>query len=272
MKNKFREFYESVGTYYPEDTIVYSTLSGLIRKRWIGKKMLSMPRGNMLDCGCNVGTLSRDWRMGDVYGVDIAYSVLERGRTNSPRTTFIQADVCDLSMFKDGSFDNAIACEVIEHIERPNKFLTHLHRAMRRGGRLLVTSPNYTRGRPGSIGLGVLRGFGVSSGTEGDTYLHTAYRPHELAAMASQAGFSILEQGSFEVELRGWLKPLAVAEQLLAGAVVRIAPASRMNILVQRFFDRAEIVLFQTLDIVGLSSVLRKLFKEGRRSYIVAQR
>lgn len=272
MRDKFREFYESVGTYYPEDVVVYSTLSGLIRQRWINGKLRSMPPGNLLDCGCNVGTLSRDWRRGNVYGVDIAYSVLARGRTNAPRTTFIQADVCDLSMFKDSSFDSAIACEVIEHVERPDTFLDHLYRTMRKGGRLLVTSPNYTHRRPLSIGLGVLRGFGVSSGVDGDTYLHTAYKPHELTAMASQAGFTVVEQGTFEVELRGWLKPLAVAEQLLAGALMRVAPTSRMNILVQRFFDRSEILLFQILDIFGLSSVLRMFFKEGRRSYIVAQR
>ncbi|MGD9379144.1 MAG: class I SAM-dependent methyltransferase, partial [candidate division WOR-3 bacterium] len=130
MRDRFREFYESIGEKYPEDQTVYHTLSGQIRRKWIVQKLKTLPAGNLLDCGCNTGTLSKNWSRGDVFGVDLSYAVLRRGKDNAPRTAFIQADLRNLSMFKSGSFQNAIACEVVEHLDRPHEFFKHLHCAM----------------------------------------------------------------------------------------------------------------------------------------------
>ncbi|MBE0431964.1 methyltransferase domain-containing protein [candidate division WOR-3 bacterium] len=272
MTDRFREFYESVGARYPEDASVYRTLSGQIRKKWITRKLRELPAGTLLDCGCNMGTLSKDWHRGAVFGIDIAYAPLHRGRRRAPRTTFIQADLRDLSMLRNGCIDNAIACEVIEHLDRPGLFLGHLYRILTRGGNVLVTSPNFVHSRPREVGLGVLRSFGIDKGTADDRYLHTAYKPQELAAMAQEAGFTVLEQGSFEFELRGWLKPVTEIERIMNALIMDHAPASRLNRLREQGFRRLEIGLFCVLDIFNFGRLLSGIFKEGRRSYIVARK
>jgi len=272
MNDRFREFYESVGDKYPEDSIVYQTLSGRVRKNWITQKLRDLPAGSLMDCGCNIGTLSRDWHRGRVYGVDIAYSVLAKGRKHAPRTNFVQADIRDLGMFKNDSIVNTMACEVVEHLDKPEIFLAQVYRVMKKGGHILVTSPNFTHSRPRVVSLGILRSFGVTRGTQGNQYLHTAYKPFELASMAEKTGFTVLDQGSFEFELRGWLKPMTIMQRLLSAIIMRLSPVSRMNCMIERSVSHLEINLFHMLDVFGLSRLLKKLFKEGRRSYIVARK
>ena len=272
MRDRFREFYESIGEKYPEDQIVYHTLSGQIRGKWITEKLATFPVGNLLDCGCNTGTLSKNWSRGDVFGVDLSYAVLRRGKDNAPRTVFIQADLRDLSMFKPGSFQNAMACEVVEHLDRPDKFFEHLYRSMQEGGHILVTTPNYSYRKPEKIELGVLRSYGVTTGTSGDSYLHTAYRPEELCTLAQETGFSILESGSFEHELRGWLKPITLLEATFNALSRRYFPVSKFVQLYERFMNTIKLNLFTILDTFSFSVVLKRLFKQGRRSYIVARK
>jgi ubiquinone/menaquinone biosynthesis C-methylase UbiE len=272
MDDRFRAFYESVGEKYPEDSIVYETLSGHLRKKWITKKLQQFPDGNLLDCGCNVGTLSKSWQKGVVYGVDIAYAVLKKGRTRSPQINFVQADLRDMKMFKAGSVDNAMACEVIEHLDTVERFLENLYHIMKKGGSVLITSPNFTSSRPVRIPLGILRSFDINKGTEGEEYIHTAYKPAELAALAQRAGYTVIEQGSFENELRGWLKPTTLFRRFFGKIIIHFEPASRMLQLVERSFNRIEINAFYILDIFNFGLLLRKIFNEGRRSYIVAKK
>lgn len=270
MRDRFRAFYESLGERYPEDYLVYRTLSGLIRKKWILKKLQTLPKGNLLDCGCNIGTLSKNWRRGDIFGVDLSYSVLKRGKDNAPRTVFIQADLRDLSMFKPESFHNAMACEVVEHLDQPGAFFEHLYHAIRKGGHVLITTPNFSHRRPDYVGLGILRSFGVTTGTSDENYLHTAYHPDELAKMAQAAGFTVIERGSFEHELRGWLKPLTVIQETFNTLSRKFFPSSRLIQLFQGSIKRIEINAFAVMDTLSLPQVLKRIFRQGRRSYIVA--
>jgi hypothetical protein len=90
--------------------------------------------------------------------------------------------------------------------------------------------------------------------------------------MASQVGFKITEKGHFEFELRGWLKPLTIVEQVFGLASGRFFPGSRLNYMVARFIERLKINLFFILETFGFSKLLKKFFKEGRRSYIMAKK
>lgn len=47
------------------------------------------------------------------------------------------------------SFDTVISCETVEHVPNPKKAITELARVLRRGGKLLLTTPNYL----GTLGL-----------------------------------------------------------------------------------------------------------------------
>lgn len=272
MNDRFRAFYEAVGLKYPEDSIVYETLSGHLRKKWITSKLQHFPKGNLLDCGCNVGTLSKNWHKGNVYGVDIAYAVLRKGKNQSPHVNFVQADLRDMKMFRAGSIDNAMACEVVEHLDAVDRFFENLYRVMKNGGLILITSPNFTTSRPVRVPLGILRSFDINQGTLGDRYLHTAYKPAELASLARRIGFAVIEQGSFEIELRGWLKPITMLRQCFGNIIMYFEPASRMLRLIERILNKMEINAFFILETFAFGSLLKRIFKEGRRSYIVAKK
>ncbi len=272
MKDKFYKFYERVGRYYPEDKIVYSTLSGLIRKKWIANKLKNMGGGNLLDCGCNVGRLSSSWKRGPVFGIDISFAVLKKGKKLFPGLNFIQADLREIGCLKPDSFDNVIACEVLEHLDMPRKFLKGLYPLMKKGGLLLITTPNYTFQPPKLVSLGMMRTFGIVGGTQDEKYLHTAYRPEELAELAQDAGFAVIEKGSFEFELKGWLKLITIIESLFFKISESLFPNSKLNFLFYRFIRGLEIDLFSIFDTFGFSGLLKKIFKQGRRSYILARK
>jgi len=269
MKDIYRTFYETVGSHYPEDDITYTTISGILRKKWIEKMLRSFGPGSLLDCGCNVGRLSAGWHGGAVFGIDISYAVLRKGVELFPATAFIHGDLRSMRFIRDRSIDNAIACEVVEHLDTPEVFLKELHRILKSRSRALITVPGYTQDPVCYIPLGIMRSFGVMSGTHGEVYLHHAYKPRELTDLVQQTGFRVLEAGSFEIELRLWQKPLTMLENLYYRIGQRVCPQSRLNCLFQRTLDRMKINIFMILDMFGLSWFLKKVFKEGRRSYAV---
>jgi SAM-dependent methyltransferase len=270
MPDKYRSFYELAGRQYPEDELTYSSLSGIIRRKWVQARIRGLPAGNLLDCGCNTGRLAADWRRGQVFGVDIALGALRRGRGMFPRVHFIQGDLRRFDFIKDNSIDNAVVIEVLEHLEDPRDFLKGLFRALKNGGRVLVTTPGYVKVRPRELNLGILKSYGIDAAPDGDRYHHTAYKPSELAARLSDAGFKVLGQGSFEHELRGWVKPLVVLGNLIDRISGQWFPRSRLNILIARILRRLEVDLFYILDTFGFSGFLRKLFGEGRRTFVLA--
>lgn len=103
-------------------------------KRYLG----SSPR-RVLDVGCGFGGYGRallaaghDW-----LGVELkASDCQELSRQGLPHQ---QVDGRGLP-FADGSFDDAICIEVLEHIEKPYPFLAEIRRVVKR--RLLVSVPN----------------------------------------------------------------------------------------------------------------------------------
>ncbi len=272
MADRYREFYELAGRYYPEDKLTYSSLSGIIRKKWVLKKMLQFPSGTLLDCGCNIGRLASEWKKGMVIGVDIAFSLLTKGKEYFPGINFVQGDLREIEFFKKNTIDIAIAIEVIEHLDRVDDFLKGLYNLLKPGGLVLITSPSYSRKRPVLTSIGVLKSFGITRGVEGDYYLHTAYKPAELKNMVEKTGFSVVEYGSFEFELRGWVKPFTALSRIFEYISQRFFPFSLLNILFVKYLNRFECDTFFILDTLGLGILLKKIFKEGRRSYILARK
>lgn len=272
MKDKYKHFYELAGKYYPEDDITYSSLSGLLRKKWVINKLKTMSPGNLLDCGCNIGRLGAYWKRGDIYGIDISFSVLQKGKKIFPEINFIQGDLRALEFIRKGTIDNAIVIEVIEHLDKPLALLKGLYHILRKDGLVLITAPNYSYFRPGLVNLGIIRSFGINQGTKGKRYLHTAYKPGELALMAEQIGFTVVEKGSFEHELKGWAKPLTIITNIFDVLSAKFFPESKLNYLFVRTIHGLELNIFSILETFFFSKILRKIFKEGRRSYVLAQK
>lgn len=272
MADSYREFYELAGRKYPEDRLTYSSLSGIIRKKWVIKKLEELPAGSLLDCGCNIGRISAEWKKGAVFGVDIAYSLLAQGKAMYPHINFIQGDLQKIQFCKPNSIDNVIVIEVIEHLVYVDDFLNGVFDILKKNGIILVTTPSYSYKRPIMVKLGVLRSYGVKKGVIGEEYLHTAYKPAELKIILEKAGFTVLESGSFEFELRGWVKPFTMLNRIFESLSEKFFPYSRLNRLFVDFLHRFELDTFYILNTFGLGWLLQKLFKEGRRAYVLAKK
>jgi SAM-dependent methyltransferase len=98
----------------------------------------------VLDAGCGTGYGAAELpRALKVVGVDASAEAVEHARRNFSRAGvhFLPA-VCESLPFADGSFDLAVAFEVIEHLERWQDFLAEARRVLRPAGLLLVSTPN----------------------------------------------------------------------------------------------------------------------------------
>jgi 2-polyprenyl-3-methyl-5-hydroxy-6-metoxy-1,4-benzoquinol methylase len=96
--------------------------------------------GTLVDVGCGTG-LFRDYvpsSIGRYIGVDaVRYDGLPSD------VAFLAADLDrDPVPLDDASADVVVAIETIEHLENPRRFVRELVRVVRRGGWVIVTTPN----------------------------------------------------------------------------------------------------------------------------------
>ncbi|VVB99081.1 Ubiquinone biosynthesis O-methyltransferase [uncultured archaeon] len=93
--------------------------------------------GKILDVGYSVGGIHRKFiekfGRGNVYGVDI--------ETKKDSGHYKRASAEKIP-FKNGFFDSVFAGELIEHLEKPGKFVSEANRVLKKGGALILTTPN----------------------------------------------------------------------------------------------------------------------------------
>jgi 2-polyprenyl-3-methyl-5-hydroxy-6-metoxy-1,4-benzoquinol methylase len=132
---------QSVSEYNKTKTFTYEMAESRLRK--CAKMIESLPAGGLLDIGCSTGTWSMHWqaRGWATCGIDIDRRHVEIARQNG-----VDARCCDLNAeripFPDESFDLVFAGEVIEHLVDTDAFLAEVARCTKRGGHLIVTTPN----------------------------------------------------------------------------------------------------------------------------------
>ncbi len=117
-------------------------------RRFVGTAFASVPRtARVLDCACGDGVgLEALQKMGfqNPVGVELAREKAERARQLGFRIE--EADMHDLAIFADGSFDAVLSSHTLEHAYDPGRVLAELRRLLAPGGMLQVVLPYPDRG------------------------------------------------------------------------------------------------------------------------------
>jgi SAM-dependent methyltransferase len=100
--------------------------------------------GKVLDVGCGVGqVVNRLQTAGfEAHGVDVSEPNIQRAITFSPRCQIYDGRKLP---FPEGFFDSAGALNVLEHVEEPELFIPEVVRVVKRGGKIVLSSPNFFR-------------------------------------------------------------------------------------------------------------------------------
>lgn len=110
---------------------------------------VATPTDACLDVGCGDGRTSGPWltqHATSYLGLDVSETALAQARELGLHVQHIE-DAGRLPV-EDESFDVAVCLEVFEHLFEPEQAAREIHRALRPGGRLLVTVPNIAHWRP----------------------------------------------------------------------------------------------------------------------------
>jgi len=119
------------------------------RRKYISAALLSQYRitvpliqkyatGNLIDLGC--GRMPYRPLIADRL---TRYDSLDP-RPQIPNVTFV-ADIQDMSLIPDATYDSAICLEVLEHVPNPFRAVAEIHRILKPTGMLIVSVPHLSR-------------------------------------------------------------------------------------------------------------------------------
>ena len=147
---------------------------------------LIRPGDRVLECACGTGLLTQAiaGRCEALTATDFSPGMLKRAEKKCGayrNVTFSRADITDLD-FPDGSFDKAVAGNVIHLLDDPLKALGELNRVCRDGGQLII--PTYmNRDRKGKTS-----GFAAAAGRAGADFKRQ-FTPESYRQFFLDAGY-----------------------------------------------------------------------------------
>jgi 2-polyprenyl-3-methyl-5-hydroxy-6-metoxy-1,4-benzoquinol methylase len=207
-----QELREAVWDQLPEDLtpehFAERSLLLLTEFAELPRSLSSAVEPTVLDAGCGDGRFAELLVSAGahVIAVDAAQGALARARGRVPDAQLLQwLDGAPLDVPSE-SVDLVWAGEVLEHVGDGEAWLAELHRVLRPGGRLLLTTPNHTRMR--LLGLTVRRRSFESHFSPWTDHLRF-FTKDTLRELLDRAGFAGVEiQPRFG---RRWMRATLVA-------------------------------------------------------------
>ncbi len=264
----FKEFYQSVGSVYPEEDLVYKTLRGKVRRQFI-LRHLNLFQGLLLDIGCNRGAYISDYKNGSAIGLDLSFPVLRRARKRLGNILF-QGDAQTPALKKE-CIDVILCSEVLEHVPDAQKVISETYRILKPGGVLFLTTPNYTKEKPTWVKIDEMADYGVH-GVKDETYFHTAFKPVELKVMSEQVGFAQIDVGTFEKEVKYATRIPVLFFHIFRFLNNLLFRSPRFNRLNKLIMDKMSLYIYHLSVFLGLNIFFVKLINEGVRSYLIARK
>jgi methionine biosynthesis protein MetW len=101
------------------------------------------PGDKLLDVGCGEGVLAdlARSRFREVHGIDIADDAVRLARAKGMIAHCVNLNT-HRAPYPDDTFDTVVTLDVIEHMFDPVAFIAELHRLVRPGGHLVLSTPN----------------------------------------------------------------------------------------------------------------------------------
>jgi SAM-dependent methyltransferase len=114
--------------------------------RWAGR----LVRGTVVDAGAGEGYGAAYMaRRARVTGMELDPTVVAHAAGRYTMVTFVRGDLCRLPLV-EGSVNGIVALQVLEHLHCPGEFVDSSRRALRPGGRLVLSIPNALTFPPGN--------------------------------------------------------------------------------------------------------------------------
>lgn len=142
MGSDLRKSYDTVSRTYADQ--VYGELAGKPFDRVLLDRFADLvrSRGRVCDMGCGPAQIARYLRDRgvDSFGIDLSTGMLAEARRLNPDLQFVQSSMLELGVGSETLAGIAAFYSII-HIPRPRvvSALAEMHRALRRGGRLLIS-------------------------------------------------------------------------------------------------------------------------------------
>lgn len=192
--------------------------------------MRNMPKGKcrVLDVGCGYGTLVKRVELvgHECFGVEpdlVAFKAAKAGGLK------VKRGFAERLPYPSGYFDVVVLTEVIEHLRNPESAVAEIRRVLKKGGLLIVTTPNVA-----SLWLVIERLW--------DWYARLDYHHEHFFYFSTRSLASLVERNGFRVKN---ISTIHLFSFLLSPASVKIAELARRleNVVLSRIRVGLQIVL-----------------------------